>query len=152
MVLDLFCGVGTFALHLADGERTILGVESNGDAVDGARRSAELMRAPSWSTHPEFLCLDASQIDPGPLLAERRVKPDEALVIMNPPRRGIGEMLARGLNESGARWVVYSSCQVESLARDLRSMPRFTLRSARLLDMFPHTNHYEVIVLLERDS
>lgn len=163
MVLDLFCGVGTFALHLADGVRTILGVESNGDAVDGARQSAERLATSSWRTHPAFVCLDASQIDPGPLLAERGVgprplpaergvDPDRALVIVNPPRRGIGEALARGLNECGARWVVYSSCLVESLARDLRSMARFKLRSARLLDMFPHTNHYEVIVLLERDS
>ena len=151
-VLDLFCGVGTFALHLADGERSILGVESIRDAVDGACRSAERQRTSSWNTHPEFLCLDASQIEAGRLLAERCDDLARAMVIVNPPRRGIGEKLALGLNGSGARWVVYSSCQVESLARDLRSLPRFTLRRARLLDMFPHTNHYEVIALLERNS
>lgn len=152
VVLDLFCGVGAFALHLADGEREVLGVESSSEAVEGARRSAERQRCSSWSTLPEFLCLDASQIEVGALLGERGGDPDRALVIVNPPRRGIGETLALSLNESGVRWVLYSSCQVESLARDLRSMPRFRLRSARLLDMFPHTTHYEVMVLLERGS
>jgi 23S rRNA (uracil747-C5)-methyltransferase len=46
--------------------------------------------------------------------------------------------------------VIYSSCNAESLARDLAQMPGLRLRRARLLDMFPHTTHYEVITLLER--
>jgi 23S rRNA (uracil747-C5)-methyltransferase len=71
-------------------------------------------------------------------------------VIVNPPRRGIGHELAAWLERSGVRHVVYSSCNAESLARDLAAMPSFTACRGRVLDMFPHTGHYEVIVLLQR--
>jgi 23S rRNA (uracil747-C5)-methyltransferase len=47
---------------------------------------------------------------------------------------------------------MYSSCNVDSLARDLALLPSYTAREARLFDMFPQTSHHEVIVLLERES
>jgi 23S rRNA (uracil747-C5)-methyltransferase len=70
--------------------------------------------------------------------------------VVNPPRRGIGADLAGWLQESGVRHVVYSSCNAESLARDLALMPPLRPVEARVLDMFPHTTHYEVLVLLTR--
>ena len=69
---------------------------------------------------------------------------------VNPPRRGIGPDLAGWLESSGVRHVVYSSCNAESLARDLALMPSLRPVEARVLDMFPHTTHYEVLVLLAR--
>ena len=75
-------------------------------------------------------------------------RPD--LVIVNPPRRGIGSALAAWLETSGVPHVVYSSCNADSLARDLAAMPSLRPVSARLLDMFPHTNHHEVLVHLAR--
>ena len=58
--------------------------------------------------------------------------------------------LAGWLERSGVRHVVYSSCNAESLARDLAQMPSLRPVEARILDMFPHTTHYEVMVLLAR--
>jgi 23S rRNA (uracil747-C5)-methyltransferase len=72
------------------------------------------------------------------------------LVIVNPPRRGIGSDLAGGLESSGVPHVLYSSCNVDSLARDLAAMPSLRPVSAQLLDMFPHTGHHEVLVHLAR--
>ena len=69
---------------------------------------------------------------------------------MNPPRRGIGAQLAGYLEASSASHVVYSSCNAESLARDLAAMPSLRPVRAQLLDMFPQTTHYEVLTLLER--
>ena len=71
-------------------------------------------------------------------------------MVVNPPRRGIGADLAGWLETSGVRHVVYSSCNAESLARDLALMPSLRPVEARVLDMFPHTTHYEVLVLLSR--
>jgi 23S rRNA (uracil747-C5)-methyltransferase len=72
-------------------------------------------------------------------------------VVVNPPRRGIGEDLAGWLESSGTRRVLYSSCNnVSSLARDLERMPSLRPRRALLLDMFPNTRHHELLVLLER--
>jgi 23S rRNA (uracil747-C5)-methyltransferase len=140
-VWDLYCGVGGFALHLAGPGREVLGVEVSADAIDAATATAaELGVAAS------FVAGDATAYalgwDAAPDL------PD--LVVVNPPRRGIGADLAGWLETSGVHHVVYSSCNAESLARDLALMPSLRPVEARVLDMFPHTTHYEVIVLLSR--
>lgn len=140
-VWDLFCGVGGFALHVADGRRDVTGIEISAEAI----ASAEQSRDELGLSRVNFRALDATDF------AEGNTEAPE-LVIVNPPRRGIGAGLCRFLERSEARWVIYSSCNAESLARDLAQMPALRLRRARLLDMFPHTTHYEVITLLERET
>jgi 23S rRNA (uracil747-C5)-methyltransferase len=138
-VWDLFCGVGGFALHVADGRREVTGIEISAEAIASAEQSRDELGLARVS----FRALDATDFAAGNSgVAE--------LVIVNPPRRGIGAGLCQFLEESAVRWVIYSSCNAESLARDLAQMPGLRLRRARLLDMFPHTAHYEVITLLER--
>ncbi len=135
-VWDLYCGVGGFALHVRAPQ--VVGVETSAEAVASARATAhELGRDAT------FVAADATSwalAQPAP--------PD--LVVVNPPRRGIGDDLAQWLETSGVRRVVYSSCNAASLARDLAAMPSLAVREARLFDMFPQTTHYEVAVLLER--
>ena len=138
-VWDLYCGVGGFALHVAAPGRAVVGVETSAEAVASARTSA----AEAGLTGVLFEAGDASAFALGAEAA-----PD--LVIVNPPRRGIGADLCAWLESTGVRHVVYSSCRAESLARDLARMPSLRPRTARVLDMFPHTEHYEVVTLLER--
>jgi 23S rRNA (uracil747-C5)-methyltransferase len=140
-VWDLFCGVGGFALHCADGVRHVTGIESSAEAIISAERSSDELGV----QHVQFHALDASNFVRG-----NHVAPE--LVLVNPPRRGIGTSLCEWINASGAQSLIYSSCNVESLARDLVQMPGFKLVSARVLDMFPHTRHYEIIILLKRDA
>jgi 23S rRNA (uracil747-C5)-methyltransferase len=137
-VWDLYCGVGGFALHLAGPGREVLGVEVSADAIAAATATAAEL-----GVSAEFVAADATAY----ALAAHSV-PD--LVVVNPPRRGIGPDLAGWLEESGVRHVVYSSCNADSLARDLALMPSLRPVVARVLDMFPHTTHYEVMVLLAR--
>ncbi|WP_210502655.1 23S rRNA (uracil(747)-C(5))-methyltransferase RlmC [Nocardioides xinjiangensis] len=137
-VWDLYCGVGGFALHLAAPGREVLGVEVSADAVEAARATAADLGAAAT-----FVAADATAY----ALAQDAA-PD--LVVVNPPRRGIGADLAGWLEASPTRHVVYSSCNAESLARDLEAMPSLRPVEARVLDMFPHTSHYEVMVLLSR--
>lgn len=136
---DLYCGVGGFALHIAPFVRNVLGVESSTQAIASARRSATEV----GFGHVRFEAGNATAF------ATAQANWPE-LVVVNPPRRGIGNALAQALERSSTRHVVYSSCNAESLARDLAQMPSLRPRRARLLDMFPHTSHHEVIVLLER--
>lgn len=138
-VWDLYCGVGGFALHVARPGRKVVGIETSAEAV----ASAEHSRDDLGLTHVRFEAGDATQF----ALAAGHA-PD--LVIVNPPRRGIGEELAGWLETSGVREVVYSSCNAASLARDLAAMPSLRPQRGRLLDMFPQTGHYEVIVALSR--
>ena len=138
-IWDLYCGVGGFALHLAAPGRQVLGVEVSADAIAAAQATAANLGVPA-----EFVAADATAY----VLGTPDLAPD--LVVVNPPRRGIGPDLAGWLEGSGVRHVVYSSCNAESLARDLDRMPSLRPVEARVLDMFPHTTHYEVIVLLSR--
>lgn len=137
-VWDLYCGVGGFALHLATAGRRVLGVEVSPDAITAAQDTAAELGVAA-----EFVAADATAYALG-----SDVVPD--LVVVNPPRRGIGTELAGWLEASGVAHVIYSSCNAESLARDLALMPSLRPVEARVLDMFPHTSHYEVIVLLAR--
>ncbi len=73
------------------------------------------------------------------------------MVVVNPPRRGLDADLCTRLDtDPSVRHVSYSSCNVETLARDLARMPSLQATQARLFDMFPHTDHHEVMVLLQR--
>jgi 23S rRNA (uracil747-C5)-methyltransferase len=139
-VWDLYCGVGGFALHV--GAPHVVGVETSEEAVASARLTA------SELGHPDarFVAADATA---WALATDPTDRPD--VVVVNPPRRGIGADLARWLQDSAVPRVVYSSCNAVSLAADLAVMPSFVVREARVFDMFPQTTHYEVAVLLERD-
>ncbi|MDQ1059041.1 23S rRNA (uracil747-C5)-methyltransferase [Arthrobacter globiformis] len=138
-VWDLYCGVGGFALHCADPSRDVTGIETSREAIVSAKLSSD----EAGLQRMTFQAGDATAF---------AVAADEApeLVIVNPPRRGIGKELCGWLESSSVQHVVYSSCNAQSLARDLATLPSFTARRARVLDMFPQTTHYEVMVLLER--
>src|SRR5699024_2221540 len=107
-VWDLYCGVGGFALHCAAPGREVVGIETSEAAVAAAERS----RLDAGLESVRFLAGDAT--------AFALSSPETPeLVIVNPPRRGIGATLAGWLEESGVRHVLYSSCNATSLARDL---------------------------------
>jgi 23S rRNA (uracil747-C5)-methyltransferase len=142
-VWDLYCGVGGFALHLAAPGREVVGVEVSADAIDSARRSAADLGVPGAL----FVAGDATAYALGHAPAGDDL-PD--VVVVNPPRRGIGPDLAGWLEASSVPHVVYSSCNATSLSRDLAVMGSYEPVAARVLDMFPHTDHYEVITLLAR--
>lgn len=139
-VWDLFCGVGGFALALAAPGRRVLGVEVSAPAIAGARRAAALMGLGPQEV--DFEAGDARVLDPG------AQGPD--LLVVNPPRRGIGAELAGRVEASRTRGVLYSSCNPATLAADLERMPSLGVTRARLFDMFPHTDHAEVLVELAR--
>ena len=143
-IWDLYCGLGGFALHLARAlpASRVTGVEVSAQAIDGAREGAEAAGA-----DVRFLAADATawaiEEAAGPA-----GPPD--IVVVNPPRRGLGPELASWLERSGVRDVLYSSCNPASLADDLAAMPSLRIVAGRYVDMFPHTEHAEVIVRLQR--
>lgn len=149
---DLYSGVGGFALHLAeagepgtDGDTgpRVTGIETSVEAV----ASAELSRSDAALSRLRFEAGDATAFALGAAAEEA---PD--LVIVNPPRRGIGAELAGWLEASEVSHVLYSSCNAASLAKDLAAMPSLKPVRARVFDMFPQTTHFEVMVLLERHT
>jgi 23S rRNA (uracil747-C5)-methyltransferase len=138
---DLYCGVGGFALHAARPGRVVTGIETSAEAIRSAKQSAREAGLEGL----RFAADDATE-------HALRARPDAVpeLVVVNPPRRGIGERLSTWLEESVVQHVVYSSCNPVTLAKDLARMPSFRLRRARVLDMFPQTGHLEAVTLLTR--
>lgn len=140
-VVDLYCGVGGFALHLAAPGRQVTGIEISADAIASAERSRDEAGLPG---DIRFAVGDATAPEHAGLLGSAD------LLVVNPPRRGLGHELARRVEESGVPHVLYSSCNPETLARDLADLASYTPVRGRLLDMFPQTPHAEVLVLLQR--
>ncbi len=137
---DLFCGVGGFALHCAAPERSIIGIEIEPEAIACANDSAAQL---------EMSNIRFESLDTATFSASSGAKPD--VIIVNPPRRGLGEQICKWLVRVGAERVIYSSCNVTSLAKDLEILNGYTLKRVQLFDMFPHTAHYEVLVELVRE-
>lgn len=149
-VWDLYCGVGGFGFSLAQAQsgpvsgqrRNVWGVEVSTEAILAAQRTA---RDLGCEESVRFVAGDATEL--------AREHPEEVpdLVVVNPPRRGIGADLAGWLNDTaGIQHVLYSSCNAKTLAADLEHLSDFAPVHARLLDMFPQTDHYEVLMLLTR--
>lgn len=149
-VWDLYCGVGGFGFSLAQAQsgpavgqrRRVWGVEVSTEAIRAAQRTAE-----------DLDCADTVQFVAGDATELAQDHPEEVpdLVVVNPPRRGIGAEVARWLNDTEEiRHVLYSSCNAKTLASDLEHLPDVAPVHARLLDMFPQTDHYEVLMLLSR--
>ncbi|MEO7449171.1 MAG: methyltransferase domain-containing protein [Humibacillus sp.] len=155
-VVDLYCGVGGFALHAAALPHmdpvNVIGVELSPDAIASAQQTTYVLRQTgAVRGRVDFRAADATDPSLSDIVGEAVLQQD-SLIIVNPPRRGIGPDLARWLERSGAASLLYSSCNVDSLARDLANLPSYTAERARLFDMFPQTTHHEVIVQLVRES
>ncbi|MEW5831363.1 MAG: 23S rRNA (uracil(747)-C(5))-methyltransferase RlmC [Campylobacterota bacterium] len=138
-VWDLFCGVGGFALHCAGEGREITGIEIESEAIACARESAQMM----GHSGLRFESLDAATFS-----ATAGEHPDT--VIVNPPRRGLGEHLCKWLSKIAPDRIIYSSCNALSLAKDLEQLNGYRAQRVQMFDMFPHTPHYEVLVELSR--
>lgn len=137
---DLFCGVGGFGLHCATPAMKLTGIEIAPEAIACARQSAEQLGLHNL----HFQALDSTAFATG-----QGDVPD--LVLVNPPRRGIGQALCDYLSEMAPSFIIYSSCNAQTMAKDLQQLPGYRIARVQLFDMFPHTAHYEVLTLLMRD-
>ena len=143
-VLDAYCGTGTIGIVASSSCASVTGVEINRDAVRDAIINARTNnRKNCW-----FICEDAGKYMEE--MAEAREKCD--VVFMDPPRSGSDKKFLSSLIRMNPGRIVYISCGPESLARDLRilSAGGYTVKKIQPVDMFPHTEHVETVVLMSR--
>ena len=143
-ILDLFCGLGNFALPLAQKAREVVAVEGVATMVERAAQNAV-----SNSLHNAvFFQADLSQ----PLVDATWAKAGFSAVLLDPPRDGAYEVV-RKLSGLGAKRLVYVSCNPATLARDTVELMKqgYRLKRAAILDMFPQTAHVEAMALFEAD-
>jgi 23S rRNA (uracil1939-C5)-methyltransferase len=140
-VLDLFCGIGNFTLPMARSAKRVVGVEGDAALVARARHNA----ARNQLENAEFHVADLARFSAAPWLRKGYTH-----VLLDPPRAGAREVLASVVSLEPQR-VLYISCHPGSLARDLGVLVNehgLTLEAAGVLDMFPHTAHFESLALL----
>lgn len=136
-IWDLFCGVGGFGLHIVTASQQLVGIEIAPAAIASARRSANELGL----TQVQFQALDSAAFTQAVAQA-----PD--LLVVNPPRRGLGKILCQDIARLAPQWLLYSSCNAQTLAEDLNQLPDYKLLKIQLFDMFAHSCHYEVLTLL----
>ena len=137
---DLFCGVGGFGLHCATPQMRLTGIEIAPEAIACAKQSA----AQLGLTNLHFQALDSTQF-------ATHAADIPQLVLVNPPRRGIGAELCDYLSRMAPPYIIYSSCNARTMAADIDRLQGYRLERVQLFDMFPHTAHYEVLTLLVRE-
>lgn len=143
-VLDLFCGLGNFSLPIAQQAASVLGIEGEESLVERARHNARLNQI----TNIEFMVANLFEEHKDSPFAKRKFNK----VLLDPPRAGAREILPV-IAKCGAQRVVYVSCHPGTLARDAGILVHelgYSLKSAGVLDMFPHTAHVESIAVFER--
>lgn len=146
-IWDLFCGVGGFGLHLAstlkqqtEQEPALVGIEIAAPAIASATQAAAELEL----SEVRFQALDSAAFAGAAAQA-----PD--LLVVNPPRRGLGAALCESINRLQPRWLIYSSCNPNTLASDLLQLPQYQLQKVQLFDLFAHSSHAEVLTLLKRN-
>ena len=152
-LLDLYCGIGTIGLSMADRAREIVGIEIVESAVRCAKENAER----NGIGHASFYCGDAS--DAKKLLAEAEAArgafdAEHTTVVFDPPRKGSTPELIRYIAERHFNRVVYVSCNPDTLARDcvLFRELGYEIGAVTPVDMFPRTGHVESVCLLSKPN
>ena len=142
VVLDAYCGIGTIGLTAADHAKQVVGVELNRDAVQDAIGNAKH----NGVKNARFFAADATR-----WISEAAAAGERADVIfMDPPREGSTPQFIESVARMAPKRVVYVSCNPETLARDLALLTKkgYRVESSTPVDMFPHSEHVETVVLL----
>ncbi|MCI6004067.1 MAG: 23S rRNA (uracil(1939)-C(5))-methyltransferase RlmD [Blautia sp.] len=144
-VWDLYCGIGTISLFLAQQAKFVRGVEIVPAAIEDARRNAQL----NGIENVEFFTGKAEEVLPREY-EKHGVYAD--VIVVDPPRKGCDEVLLKTILKMQPKRVVYVSCDSATLARDLKYLCEngYQLDKICLVDQFAHTVHVETVVGLQR--
>ena len=139
-VLDLYCGAGAFSLTACADADKVVGIDISSNAIACANEAAHR----HGRNNAQFLCRGLDQFTADELAAH-----NFDTVICNPPRRGLDRASVTLIQTLHPRYVVYSSCNPVTLQRDVQLLaPGYGLDHLQPFDMFPFTQHFEVLALL----
>lgn len=144
VVVDTYCGIGTIGLIASKKAKKVIGVEINKDAIKDAIFNAKMNKI----NNVRFFNVDASDF-----MVDMASKGENVDVLfMDPPRSGSDEKFLSSTIKLSPKKIVYISCNVETQERDLTYLVNngYTVKQIQPVDMFPHTNHVESVVLLTR--
>ena len=146
-LLDLYCGMGTIGLSMAEQCRELIGVEIVPEAIESAKANAARM-GEAVAAKSRFFCADAGQA--ATQLAAEGLHPD--IVMLDPPRKGCDEATLSAVVRMAPRRVVYVSCNPATAARDAAWLEQngYHAEKVQPVDLFPRTKHVEAVLLLTK--
>ena len=153
-VWDLYCGIGTISLFLAQKAKQVYGVEIVPQAIDDAKENAKI----NAIDNAEFFVGKAEEVLPEYYAEYEREHNGETaradVIVVDPPRKGCDETLLETIVKMQPEKVVYVSCDSATLARDLKYLCAngYELTVCRGVDQFPQSVHVETVVLLSRKT
>ena len=147
LLLDLYCGMGTIGLSMADRCRELIGVEIVPEAIDSAKANAARM-GDAIAAKSRFFCADAGKA--ASQLAAEGLHPD--VIILDPPRKGCDEATLSAVAAMSPRRVVYVSCNPSTAARDAKWLEEHGYHAEKVqpVDLFPRTKHVECVIALSK--
>ena len=148
-LLDLYCGMGTIGLSMADQCRELIGVEIVPEAIESAKANAARM-GEAVAAKSRFFCADAGQA--ATQLAAEGLHPD--IVMLDPPRKGCDEATLSAVVRMAPRRVVYVSCNPATAARDAAWLEKngYHAEKVQPVDLFPRTKHVECVIVLSKGT
>ena len=146
-LLDLYCGMGTIGLSMAEQCRELIGVEIVPEAIESAKANAARM-GKAVAAKSRFFCADAGQA--ATQLAAEGLHPD--IVMLDPPRKGCDEATLSAVVRMAPRRVVYVSCNPATAARDAAWLEKngYHTEKVQPVDLFPRTKHVECVIALSK--
>ncbi|MBB63702.1 MAG: 23S rRNA (uracil(1939)-C(5))-methyltransferase RlmD [Waddliaceae bacterium] len=145
-ILDLYCGAGAFGLFAAKAGAEVLGVELHPESVLDAQENCEINNVHS------FKVLQGDTGERLKEILEEEGFTDVDVLIVDPPRSGLGAKVCQHIRRLGAKRIIYVSCNPKTQAEDLKLLvpDMYEMQSVQLVDQFPHTVHSECIVVLDK--
>ena len=145
VLVDAYCGVGLFALMLADLAGHVYGIEEDPKAIKAANENAKRLGLEHFDFYP-------GKTERLLFYTLRQCKLDETCLILDPPRSGCAPVVLKTLREQKPRKIIYISCAPPMLARDIKELVKSGYKLERItpFDMFPQTAHCEAVAELTR--
>ena len=142
-LLDLYCGIGTIGIFMANKAKEVYGIEIVEDAIKDAKENCKINNI----SNAKYYVGDTEKIL-ADLLEKEKIMPD--VIVVDPPRKGLDKTTIENINKIKSKKLIYISCNPATLVRDLLYLLKdYNVQEIEPVDMFPFTTHVEVCALLE---
>lgn len=143
-VIDAYSGVGAISINIANNVHRVIGIENNSNAVSDAKDNAKLNNV----TNCTFICSNVENV-----LDKIVVEESVNTIIFDPPRKGLARKITKNL-PAFIKKIIYISCNPTTQFRDVKLLMQegYKVKKMKPFDMFPHTYHFENVVVLERNE
>lgn len=142
IVFDLYCGIGTIGIYMANKAKKVYGIEIVEDAIKDAKENCKINNV----TNAEYYAGDTEKLLTG-LIENKKIKPD--VIVVDPPRKGLDNTTVENILKIKPTRLVYVSCNPATLIRDLSKLEcEYEIKEIQPVDMFPFTSHVECVAVL----